>query len=312
MGVINRAAIKQEAKTFIGTDKKWFSMFLAIALYEILSGGISFYISFFNNLDKTVNAGSFKYFFDFYQSGDTQANSVTSSFDNLLTLLLLPFAVAVAGYFLNHLRGFNPEWKSLYQEGINNYGKYFVIEFVIRLTVGLWTILFIVPGVIKYYEYSMAQYIIHDNKNLSLADVKKMSRLMTQGYKSEIFMLDLSFIGLFILSILSFGLGFIYVLPYYYTTKAMYYENLKTNAIENGIIAQEAFMPERDIFQDYSNYNQYQDPYQNQYQQPQNYTTNNIYSSQIVDNQPQSNEPSVQPTEDNTIFNGEDNNENNF
>lgn len=278
MGVLNRAAIKQEAREFLSNDKKWFKMFLAIAIFYILTnlGSIELVISRFADFSHGID-----YFFDYYNSAKYENGfnfSIKSSVFDLLDVIMLPFAVAVSGYFLNHLRGFNPEWKSLYKEGFDNYGKYFATMFITGLSIGLWTLLFIIPGIIKAFEYSQVDYIIHDNKNLKPYQAKQISSLITSGYKSQIFVLELSFIGWYIAGAFTLGLTYIYALPYISTVRAMYYENLKSNAIEKGIVAPEAFMSEPPVYQNYQQDAFNQEPYTSQ-----NY--NNPYkSSQPVNN----------------------------
>jgi hypothetical protein len=171
-----------------------------------------------------------------------QAQSSGWSFiGNIIKLAAIPFGIAAAGYMLNHIRGFNPEWKSLYIEGKDRFGKYFEVGFITGLVTLLWSLLFIIPGIVKAYAFSQVEYIIHDNPNLSTQDVRKISDLMTKGYKGELFIKDLSFFLWFMLIVCTFGIATIYVTPYMMTVNAMYYENLKNHAIEAGIVAPEAF-----------------------------------------------------------------------
>ncbi len=162
---------------------------------------------------------------------------------SLVDILLIPFVCAAAGYFLNHLRGFQPDWKSLYKEGAHFYGKYFVVGFLRELFIGLWTLLFIVPGIVKAYAWYMVPYIIHDNPTLDAKHAREISDCLTQGFKSDLFVLELSFILWDMLVGVTGGIASIYVVPYQATTKAMYYENLKAYAISTGRVAPEVFSP---------------------------------------------------------------------
>lgn len=162
---------------------------------------------------------------------------------SLVDILLIPFVCAAAGYFLNHLRGFQPDWKSLYKEGAHFYGKYFVVGFLRELFIGLWTLLFIVPGIVKAYAWYMVPYIIHDNPTLDAKHAREISDCLTQGFKSDLFVLELSFILWDMLVGVTGGIASIYVVPYQATTKAMYYENLKAYAIATGRVAPEVFSP---------------------------------------------------------------------
>lgn len=221
--ILNRPAIKAEAKSFIGQNARWWKMTLAtIALY-LLNGGISIYV----NIATVINR-------------DDPPTTVGYS-SSVITLLLIPFTIAASGYYLNHIRGFNPEWKSLYKEGIDNYGSYLVTGVLVNVFTVLWSLLFVVPGIIKAIAYSQAKYVIHDNPRLKGKEAIEISKRMTNGFKGDLFSMYLSFIGWYILVGLTGGILSIYVTPYVETTAAMYYENLKRYSIENGIVAPEAF-----------------------------------------------------------------------
>lgn len=221
--ILNRPAIKAEAKSFIGQNARWWKMTLAtIALY-LLNGGISIYV----NIATAINH-------------DDPSTTVGYS-SSIITLLLIPFTIAASGYYLNHIRGFNPEWKSLYKEGIDNYGSYLVTGVLVNVFTFLWSLLFVVPGIIKSLAYSQANYVIHDNPRLKGKEAIEISKRMTNGFKGDLFSMYLSFIGWYILVGLTGGILSIYVTPYVETTAAMYYENLKRYSIENGIVAPEAF-----------------------------------------------------------------------
>lgn len=115
--------------------------------------------------------------------------------------------------------------------------KYFVgtIILVILTTIFkvLWTLCFVVPGIIKSYSYSQTCYIYKDitdsgqDENLNFLDYITLSRSLMKGHKLDYFVLQLSFAGWFILAcIIPFGIGFIWYWPYYTTTKAAFYKEL--------------------------------------------------------------------------------------
>ena len=228
---LNRVAIKQEARAFIRPDKKWFHMFLAWLPLLLVSGVLSVRYDY-----QTVFNGSWE---DVAEV--TAKSSMFGFIGSIISLLLIPFNLALCGYFLNHIRGFNPEWTSLYREGKDRFGKYFETGFITGIVIFLWSLLFIIPGIVKTYAYSQVGFIIHDNPKLSTQDVRKISDLMTKGYKGELFVKDLSFILWYLFVGVTFGFGFMYVGPYMQVTNAMYYENLKNHAIEAGLVAPEAF-----------------------------------------------------------------------
>ena len=93
----------------------------------------------------------------------------------------------------------------------------------------LWTLLLIIPGIIKMYEYRFVPYILAENPDLNHNRVLDLSREMTAGEKMNIFILDLSFLGWFILGALFFGIGILFVQPYYDSVNAELYYKLKKN-----------------------------------------------------------------------------------
>jgi len=97
-----------------------------------------------------------------------------------------------------------------------------------------------IPAIIKYYSYSMTPFVLADCPNVKATEAIKKSMKLTKGYKGKLFVLDLSFIGWGLLSCLTLGiLAIVYVLPYYTTTWAGYYEELKAQALEAGAITAE-------------------------------------------------------------------------
>ena len=110
------------------------------------------------------------------------------------------------------------------------------------LFVSLWSLLLFIPGIIKGLSYSMAGCILADCPNVGAREALKLSMRMTKGYKMDIFVMLLSFIGWSLLGLLTLGiLNLVFVNPYLYTTFSGYYIELKAQAIANGIISAEEF-----------------------------------------------------------------------
>lgn len=101
----------------------------------------------------------------------------------------------------------------------------------------LWTILLIVPGIIKGLAYSQAYYIVKDRvdngEELTPTQAITESRQLMDGHKWEFFLLQLSFIGWAILATIPFGLGFLWLIPYIHATNANYYRKLSANQTDN-------------------------------------------------------------------------------
>lgn len=108
-----------------------------------------------------------------------------------------------------------------------NYKNTVKIMFFRDLYIILWSLLFIVPGIIKAYEYLMVPYILGENPDISKEEAFALSKQMMMGHKWNAFVLNLSFIGWNLLSILTFGiLHIFYVTPYVYYTNAALYRKL--------------------------------------------------------------------------------------
>ena len=91
----------------------------------------------------------------------------------------------------------------------------------------LWTLLLVIPGIIKAYSYSMTFYILRENPEMTAGDAITASQKMMDGHKMDLFLLSLSFIGWAILASITFGIGYLWLIPYIYTAYAAVYETLK-------------------------------------------------------------------------------------
>jgi len=110
----------------------------------------------------------------------------------------------------------------------NNYGNAVVTQFMRGLKTILWLLLFIIPGIVKSYEYMMIPYLLADDPSLSRQEAFEYSRRMMEGNKMKAFVLDLSFILWALLGALTFGLANIFwTYPYRYATRAELYLTLR-------------------------------------------------------------------------------------
>lgn len=103
---------------------------------------------------------------------------------------------------------------------------------LVEIYTSLWTLLFIVPGIIKHYSYAMTSFILADDPDIRYNDAIEMSMAMMDGKKKELFLIDLSMIGWFLLSCLTLGIGFLFLYPYNITAHAHFYESLKAEEEE--------------------------------------------------------------------------------
>ncbi len=102
-----------------------------------------------------------------------------------------------------------------------------VLGFLQAFYLFFWSLLLVIPGIVKSYSYRLAFYLALDYPELSPAECITLSRRLMNGYKKQAFLLDLSFIGWFILGALCCGIGVLFVHPYHYTAQANFYLMLR-------------------------------------------------------------------------------------
>lgn len=103
--------------------------------------------------------------------------------------------------------------------------------FLMYLFTILWALLLIIPGIIKSFAYAMTPFIIKDYPELSANQAINLSMKMMKGRKFDLFWLMLSFLGWMVLCVLSLGIGLFWFLPYWQTTLAAFYQDVKNDYI---------------------------------------------------------------------------------
>ncbi|MCS7464574.1 DUF975 family protein [Paenibacillus doosanensis] len=145
----------------------------------------------------------------------------------LLSLIIAgPFLLGLFLYFIRLVRGEEPKVENVFH-GFRQFLNSFVLYLLISIFVTLWMLLLIVPGVIAALRYSQAYFIMNDNPDISGLDAIRQSKLMMDGHKMRLFMLCLSFLGWFVLGFILFGIGLIWVIPYFYAALAAFHQDLK-------------------------------------------------------------------------------------
>lgn len=108
-----------------------------------------------------------------------------------------------------------------------NFLKKWGASLLMGLYLCLWSLLFLIPGIVKSYSYSMTYYIMQEKPKLGINEAITKSREMMNGHKWQLFLLDLSFTGWMLLSIVTLGLALFYVWPYYQAARAQFYKQIK-------------------------------------------------------------------------------------
>lgn len=146
------------------------------------------------------------------------------------------FALSMARVYLSVAAGAKPAVGDAFS-GFDDFWSAFKVNFLIGLFTFLWSLLFIIPGIVKSLSYSMSMYILAENKGKPALDCINESKAMTNGHKADLFVLGLSFIGWILLGYVTLGIAYIWVLPYMQTTFVNAYHSLKP-------VASKAEMPE--------------------------------------------------------------------
>ena len=126
-------------------------------------------------------------------------------------------------------------------EGLNLWFKGILSFLYVLAKVILWSLLLIIPGFIKALSYSMTICIIAENPSIGIKKAVKLSMLLTKGYLFDIFMFYVSFLGWFIIVLLTGGLFGLWLSPYVNTASTFVYLFLKETALESGTLTHEDF-----------------------------------------------------------------------
>ncbi len=144
-----------------------------------------------------------------------------------LAVILLggPLALGINKIALNVSRDEDADIATLF-DGFKDFTRSLVLYITNNILIVLWTLLLIIPGIIKSLSYSMSYFILLDNPDMSANDARKESMEMMDGNKGRLFCLYLSYIGWYLLSILTFGILLFWVGPSVRTATAFFYQSL--------------------------------------------------------------------------------------
>ena len=143
----------------------------------------------------------------------------------------IPITIGIINFYLNLSRGKTLEVSSIFSYFNNRYLVYIWNSILVLIRIALWSLLLIIPGIIAAISYSQSYFILAEDNSISAIETIERSKKMMYGYKWKYFLLLLSFIGWGLLSIISLGIGFLWLIPYMYVTQAKFYDNLKKHHI---------------------------------------------------------------------------------
>lgn len=141
-------------------------------------------------------------------------------------ILLGPLYLGLSMFSIEVVRTSNGKFETGFK-GFKQFGTAFIASLLMTLFTSLWALIFIFPAFIAIFRYSMTFYIIADNPSISGSEAIKKSKEMMKGHKWELFVLLFSFFWWYVLGVITFGLAYIYVIPYVEATVVNFYEKIK-------------------------------------------------------------------------------------
>ena len=236
--VLDRASLKQESKALLKTARvnPYLFTLLVLAVTLVISG-----ISNYMNMDD-----EFAYLYSVQYGIDLSFLALHRAFPALVVLFVsivcaLLNIVLEAGVSLYHLgirRGEEMPYVTLF-DGFSFAGKIILLSIVQYIFVFLWTLLFIVPGIVAAYRYRFAILNLCENPELGVMDALRLSKQQTMGFKLDLFVLDVTFIGWGLLCGLTLGILSIWIQPYIQQTDLAYFDAIRAAKGMNGVDAAE-------------------------------------------------------------------------
>ncbi len=230
---INLAQLKQRSAGLIRSARP--SVILVALAYTALSFlmyllsnrlmGINFTQADMNRYMQLISEGNLDYALALLEDMVPPVSSTV--IDILMQVLRSIVGAGFILFLLNTIRNTGACFGNLL-DGFGFFFKIILLSILEYIFITLWSLLFIFPGFIAAYRYSMAIYLLVDDPSRSPLECIRLSKEMMKGHKWELFVLDLSFIGWDILAMLPV-VGYavqIWTVPYISMTKALYYENL--------------------------------------------------------------------------------------
>ena len=148
-------------------------------------------------------------------------------------------SLGYAKFNLNLINNNNPDIKDMFSQ-FNRFKAGFVMVFLRSVFVFLWTLLFVVPGIIAVYSYSMTPYILMENPDMTASEALKASKELMKGNKWRLFCMQFSFIGWDLLCGFTMGIGYLFLNPYRAAADAAFYREIKWERYKQTFDAQNA------------------------------------------------------------------------
>lgn len=166
-----------------------------------------------------------------YFATGTKDHSRPSPLGNIVLVLITgPLAIGFIFYFMQLTHGKETSIADIFN-GFKRYGRSLGTYLLVGIFTLLWLLLFIIPGIIKSFSYSMTFYILNEDPNVTPNEAINRSMEMMKGHKWKLFCLSLRFLGWIILGCLTLGIGFLWIVPYMQVSMILFYEDIKPKTI---------------------------------------------------------------------------------
>ena len=224
--LLDRVSLKNEAKGILrGARVSPYLFTLLFMGISLLLTAVSDFVSFDEDMVHNIyySTGVDLSFLVLHRAFPAALVTFVSILVSLLSVLLN------AGYYRYHLavrRGEEVPYLGLF-DGFSFAGKLILLALVQYIFIFLWTLLFIIPGFIAAYRYRFAVYNLCENPDMGVMEAINMNKAQTAGFKWQLFVLDLSFIGWRILSGLTLNILSIWMNPYIVQTDVGFFQQIK-------------------------------------------------------------------------------------
>jgi uncharacterized membrane protein len=206
---------------------------IAVAVVAVLLGGLITGVSFFPEMKYDFPLDRFPALAQYVEGwnrgleiGSLKFNFRSGIFGFAAFLIGGVIQIGYADFLLKQHDGQNANFSDLFSK-FDFFGTGFAQRFLRSLYVFLWSLLFVIPGIMKEYSYAMTPFILAENPGMSASQAIRLSEALMDGYKSDLFILDLSFIGWDLLAVLTLNLGHIALNPYKNAAYAAFYRKIQ-------------------------------------------------------------------------------------
>ena len=212
----------------------WGTSILVGAIAALLGGLIigSTFFPQFNFRIEGQDVSSISDVLNLFSAGAVSAFGLGSALGLAQFIIGGVIQLGYAQYLLNQYNRSHFDINNLFSK-FEHFAQGFLQSFLRGLYIFLWGLLFIIPGIIKSYAYAMTPFIMAENPDMTANEAITASCELMDGHKSELFMLDLTFIGWDLLAALTMNLGYLALNPYKNAAYAAFYKDItapKTNS----------------------------------------------------------------------------------